>query len=124
MTCLIWGQLTIIYLEYIQINELSTPVQSVGLALVILLFSILATKMSPGLKRSLLCSTKAFSKNIECLYVGLPILEFDSTLYNLVQVWETTITVETSRISYGQRHAYVYTYKGCMQAYAGLQVTL
>jgi hypothetical protein len=70
--------------------------------------------MSPGLKRSLLCSTKAFSKNIECLYVGLPILEFDSTLYNLVQVWETTITVETSRISYGLRHACVYTYKGCM----------
>ncbi len=42
----------------------------------------------------MLSSTKAFSKNIECLYVGLPILDFDSTLYNLVLVWETTITVE------------------------------
>ena len=70
--------------------------------------------MSLGLKGNLLSSTKAFSMNIECLYVGLPILEFDSILYNLVQVWETTVTVETSRISYGQRHAYVYTYKGCM----------
>jgi hypothetical protein len=58
--------------------------------------------MSPALKGNLLSSTKAFSKNIECLYVGLPILEFDSTLYNLIQVWETTITVETSRTSYGQ----------------------
>jgi hypothetical protein len=70
--------------------------------------------MSPCLKGNMLSSTKAFSKNIECLYVGLPILEFDSTLYNLVQVWETTIMVETSRISNGQRHANLYTYKGSM----------
>jgi hypothetical protein len=70
--------------------------------------------MSPCLEGNLLSSTKAFSKNIECLYMGLSILEFDSTLYNLIQISETTITVETSRISYGQRHAYVYKYKGCM----------
>ena len=58
--------------------------------------------------------------NIECLYVGLPILDFDSTLSNLVLVWETTIAVGMSRIfkyntaSYGQRHDYVYTYKWSM----------
>jgi hypothetical protein len=74
---------------------------------------MLATELLPRLEGNKLSSTKAFSKNIECLYVGLPILDFDSTLYNLFLVWETTITVGTWRIikykiaSYGQRHAYV-----------------
>jgi len=65
-------------------------------------------------KRIQVSSKIAFSKNIECLYVGLSVLDYDSTLYNLVLVWETTITVGTSRTltyettSYGQKHAYVY----------------
>jgi hypothetical protein len=49
--------------------------------------SIFTIKLSPGLKGNKLSSTKAFSKNIVCLYVSLPVVvDFDSTLYNLVLV--------------------------------------
>jgi len=72
--------------------------QSVAFIIISVLLSILAIKFSPGLKGNRLSSTKAFSKNIECLNVGFPAVDFDSTLYNLVLVWETTITSPMSRV--------------------------
>lgn len=72
--------------------------QSVAFIIISVLLSILAIKFSPGLKGNRLSSTKAFSKNIECLNVGFPAVDFDSTLYNLVLVWETTITSPISRV--------------------------
>ena len=72
--------------------------QSVAFIIISVLLSILAIKFSPGLKGNRLSCTKAFSKNIECLNVGFPAVDFDSTLYNLVLVWETTITSPMSRV--------------------------
>jgi hypothetical protein len=72
--------------------------QSVAFIIISVLLSILAIKFSPGLNGNRLSSTKAFSKNIECLNVGFPAVDFDSTLYNLVLVWETTITSPMSRV--------------------------
>jgi hypothetical protein len=72
--------------------------QSVAFIIISVLLSILAIKFSPGLKGNRLSSTKAFSKNIECLNVGFPAVDFDSTLYNLVLVWETTITSPMSGV--------------------------
>jgi hypothetical protein len=43
--------------------------------------SIFRIRLSPALNGNKLSSTKAFSKNIECLYVLLPVVvDLDSTL--------------------------------------------